>query len=160
MTIDTFYSLVAGTCFALVGLFWNVVSARPDLMQDKQNRRVAGGILLAFLIPALMSLGAQIGGDNKLVWRGVFMVATVLGGFFSARLILATSQGTAGGFFRNTRWISVLLYGVIFVVALFPDLGKSFGLTGLQVEAFLICLLLLLGHGLAWDFLTQTKVER
>ncbi len=120
---------------------------------------MAGGIFLAFLIPALMSLGAQIGGDNKLVWRGVFVTATLLGGFFSVRLILATRQNSAGGFSRNTRWLSVLLYGVILIVALFPDLGKPFGLTGLQVEAFLICFLLLLGHGLAWDFLTQSKVE-
>lgn len=159
MTVETFYAIVAGTCFALVGLFWNVVSARPDLMQDKENRSLAGGIFLAFLIPALMSLGAQIGGDNKLVWRGVFVTAALLGGFFTARLILATSRGSGGGFFRNSRWLSVLLYGVILIVALFPDLGKPFGLTGLQVEAFLICFLLLLGHGLAWDFLTQSKIE-
>lgn len=159
MAVETFYSLVAGTCFALVGLFWNVVSARLDLMQDKENRSLAGGIFLAFLIPALMSLGAQIGGDNKLIWRGVFVTAALLGGFFSVRLILATRPNSAGGFFRNTRWLSVLLYGMILVVALFPELGRPLGLTGLQVEAFLICLLLLLGHGLAWDFLTQSKVE-
>ena len=157
MNVDTFYALVAGTCFALVGLLWGVVGSHPEWLDDVDTRLRADGILLSFLIPGLMSLGAQIGGDNKLVWRAVFVVAAVLGGFFMTRTLIQSRQRADARFFSKMRWLSVLLYAVILVVALFPDLGKVLGLTGLQVEAFMLCLLILIGHGLTWELMTERR---
>ena len=75
MNTDAFYSIVSGICFALTGLWWTVVESRKDWIKDPQLRSLAGGVYASFLVPGVMSLGAQIGGDNKLVWRSVFVVA-------------------------------------------------------------------------------------
>jgi hypothetical protein len=40
-------------------------------------------------------------------------------------------------------------------VGLVPEVGKLFNLTGIQVEATLLILLVLLGHGLVWRFMTS-----
>ena len=156
MNVETFYALVAGVCFALLGLWWNAVSAHIDWLKDDHTRALASGIYLAFLVPAAMSLGAQIGGDSKLVWRAVFILAALLGGFFTTRYTLKTRHQSAR-LFHKSRWLITVVYALILVVAVFPELGKMLGLTGLQVEAFLICLLVLMGHGLAWEFITDRR---
>jgi hypothetical protein len=63
---------VAGTCFALVGLWLGVVQFNKDWLQDAQQRALAG-VYLSFLIPGVMSLIAQAGGENKLIWRATFV---------------------------------------------------------------------------------------
>ncbi|MCL4396062.1 MAG: hypothetical protein M1482_14880 [Chloroflexi bacterium] len=157
MNIENFYSLVAGTCFALVGLWWNVVNGHPDWMKDEQSRHLAGGIYASFLIPGLMSLAAQIGGDNKLIWRGVFVSAALLGAFFVTRLVLRTRAQAGQGLFRRSQWVVVLLYGIVLVFALFPQLAEPMSLQPLQVEGILLALLILVAHGLTWEFMTVPR---
>jgi hypothetical protein len=83
MNVDSFYQIVSGICFALTGLWWTVVEGRKDWITNQKMRGLAGGVYASFLIPGVMSLGAQIGGDNKIVWRSVFAVAAVVGMFFT-----------------------------------------------------------------------------
>lgn len=156
MNLETFYSVVAGTCFALLGLWWTVMESRRDWLRDEKVRKLAGGVYLSFLIPGAMSLGAQIGGENKLVWRSIFVIAALLGMFFTLRLMAATRVSGKPGFFRKNRWFSILLYLLVLAFGADPTLAAPLGLTGLQVEAFLLSLLVLLGHGLAWEFMVET----
>ena len=51
MDLSTFYAVVAGTCFTLVGLWWNVVERRPDWLADPHLRRLVGGVYVSFLLP-------------------------------------------------------------------------------------------------------------
>src|SRR5512135_1602598 len=118
MNVSAFYALVAATCFTLTGLWWTVVKSRPEWLKDKALRSMAGGVYLSFLLPAVMSLLAQVGGDSKLIWRIIFVVAAILGIFFTGRLIIKTRHTGKPGFFRRNWWISVLAYTVILVVAL------------------------------------------
>ena len=155
MTLDTFYSIVSASCFALVGLWWNVVAGHREWFKDTAKRDAAGGIYLSFLIPAIMGLGSQIGGDNKLIWRAVFVLAALCGMIFTARLIVTTRALPGAGLFRQNQWLIIVLYAVVLAIALFPDLAPLIGLTGLQVEAITLCLLILIGHGLAWEFMTE-----
>ena len=74
MDINTFYAVTAATCFTLVGLWWSVVKDKPEWLKDEAKKRLAGGVYASFLIPALMSLGAQVGGENRLIWQGVFVI--------------------------------------------------------------------------------------
>lgn len=158
MDLNTFYAVVAGTCFTLVGLWWNVVQTRPDWVRDSGLRELAGGVYLSFLIPGVMSLGAQVGGPNdKVFWRLVFVSAAVLGGFFTTRLILRTSKVGHPGPFRRWRWLSLVLYALIFFFGLLPEVASWVGLEPLQAEALLLCVLMLLGHGLAWEFMTEPR---
>ena len=90
MTLDSFYAIVSGTCFALVGLWWGVVEFNRDWLKHAETRALAGGIYLSFLIPGVMSLIAQVSGENKLIWRATFVIAAALGMYFTARLIWKT----------------------------------------------------------------------
>jgi hypothetical protein len=158
MDIDKFYSLVAGTCFALVGLWWNVVRANPDWLRSNTTRRLAGGVYASFLLPGVMSLMAQIGGsENRIWWRLVFVVAAVFGMVFTTRLLIVTRAIGTPRLFRSNVWIVGVVYVFVLVVALFPGLGQLVGFTGLQVEAIFLSILILLAHGLTWEFMTEAK---
>jgi hypothetical protein len=159
MNLDVFYSIVSGTCFALLGLWWTVMESRRDWLKDEKVRGLAGGVYLSFLIPGAMSLGAQIGGENKLVWRSVFVIAALLGMYFTARIIAVTRVEGRPGFFRRNRWFAILLYLIVLILGAFPTLAAPLGLAALQVEGFLLTLLVLLGHGLAWEFMVETGAQ-
>jgi hypothetical protein len=154
MSVDSFYEIMSGICFALAGLWWTVVSGRKDWLSDQRMRSLAGGVYASFLIPGVMSLGAQIGGDNKLVWRAVFAVAAILGMIFTIRLLTKIKKTGQQGFFVQSRWLVILIYAVVLVVGLFPGLAVSTGLKAIQIEAFLLSLIILSGHGLAWEMMT------
>jgi len=159
MDVETFYSIVAGTCFTLVGIWWVVVQYRQDWLKDEVKRRLAGGVYVSFLLPGVMALGAQIGGENKLVWRAVFSIAALLGMFYTSALIARTRATGKPGFFRRNRWIIILLYVLVLVFGIAPELAGPLGLLPLQVEGFLLALLILIAHALAWEFMTEPKPE-
>jgi hypothetical protein len=159
MNADSFYQILSGICFALTGLWWNVCEGRKDWMKDVRLRALAGGVYASFLIPGVMSLGAQIGGDNKLVWRAVFAVAALMGMFFTTRLLFSERKSGHSGFFSRNRWLVILLYILVLVLGIYPELAAPSGLKTIQVEAFLLCFIILAGHGLAWEMMTRKPVE-
>lgn len=154
MDLSGFYEIVSGICFALTGLWWTVVESRKEWLKDSNLRSLAGGVYASFLIPGVMSMGAQIGGENKLVWRMVFGVSALLGMFFTVRLLARIRRSGQGGIFARSRWLVILVYGIILVFGIFPEWTAWTGLKALQVEAFLLILIILMGHGLAWEMMT------
>lgn len=155
MDINTFYAVTAATCFTLVGLWWSVVKdKKTEWFKDEAKRRLAGGVYASFLIPALMSLGAQIGGTNHLIWQVVFIIAAGAGITFSSKLIQLTRTENPNGAFSRNSWTVPLLYGIVLFFALFPNLARLIGLEPLQMEALLLCLLILIAHALTWEFMT------
>ncbi len=160
MNVDSFYEIVSAICFALTGLWWGVVESRKDWLKDPQLRSLAGGVYASFLIPGVMSLGAQIGGDNLLVWRGVFVIAALLGMIFTTRLLARIRGLPQAGFFARSRWLLIVIYAIVLVIGLFPQVVTSLtGLKAIQVEAILLCLIILSGHGLAWEIMTHRPEE-
>jgi hypothetical protein len=158
MSLDSFYSIVSGTCFALVGLWWGVIQFNKGWLRNDETRALAGGIYLSFLIPGLMSLVAMVSGDNKLIWRVTFVIAAALGMYFTTRLIMKTRSSTGSiGPFRRNRWIVIVLYLLVLVFGANPELAKPLNLQPLQVEAILLSLLILIAHGLTWEFMTQPE---
>lgn len=155
MNVENFYAILSGICFALSGLWWNVVEGRKDWLKEPGMRSLAGGVYASFLIPGVMSLGAQIGGENKLVWRSVFVIAALLGMYFTTRLLTRMGKLPQPGFFARSRWLVIALYAVVLVLGLFPELAGFTGLTTIQVEAFLLCIIIMTGHGLAWEMMTR-----
>jgi hypothetical protein len=158
--VSTFYALFSTTCFTLTGLWWNVVRARRDWSKNPAMRRTIGGIYLSFLLPALMGLFAQVGGtENPLIWRSAFVVIAIIGGFSMVRLI---SQARGDGTPAGIRWAqagTVIIYAALAVVGFAPQLVAPLGLTGIQVEALLLIVLVALGHALVWRFLVTENVE-
>ena len=155
MDINTFYAITSATCFTLVGLWWSVVKSKPEWLGNETTRRLAGGVYTSFLIPALMSLGAQIGGTNHLIWQGVFVIAAMGGILFSSRLIQLTRAANPNGAFSKNSWTVPLLYGVVLIFALFPGLARIIGLEPLQMEGLLLCVLILIAHAMTWEFMTS-----
>jgi hypothetical protein len=154
MSVDSFYQILSGICFALTGLWWTVVEGRKEWLKDPGMRSLAGGVYASFLIPGVMALGAQIGGDNKLVWRLVFASAALLGMFFTVRLLTHIHKTGLSGSFARSRWLVIALYTLVLVFGVFPELTAPSGLKPIQVEAVLLCIIVLTGHGLAWGMMT------
>ena len=93
--MDAFYQTVAAFCFTLLGLWWAVVQFRhAEWMNDLRQRRAAYSVHLSFLVPGIMSLGAMIAGDVKILWRLVFIVAC---GFGILAMIFLSVGASAGG---------------------------------------------------------------
>jgi hypothetical protein len=159
MDANAFYGLFSATCFALVGLWWKVVESRPQWFKDDQMKSLAGGVYLSFLIPGLMGLGAQVAGSDTPLWRVVFVVGAALGMYYTWRLLAAAKTGDKVGIFRRNRWLAFLIYALILAGSLGLDKALASFVAPIQVEAFLMCLLILLAHGLAWDFLTEAQVK-
>ena len=155
MDTNTFYAVTSATCFTLVGLWWSVVKDRAEWLKNEASRRLAGGVYASFLIPGLMSLAAQVGGDIPLIWQGVFVIAALGGVTFSSRLISLTRQANPTGAFCKNSWVLPVLYGVVLFFALFPGFARLLGLQPLQMEGLLLSLLILCAHMLAWEFSTS-----
>lgn len=155
MEISTFYAVTSATCFTLVGLWWSVVKSKPEWFKDEVTRRLAGGVYVSFLIPGLMSMGAQIGGTSQpLIWQVIFLIAGVVGLYYSVRLRQQTRIAETYGPFSKNRWAIPALYGIILLFALFPGLARLLGFQPLQMEGLLVTILILIAHMLAWEFMT------
>ena len=162
--MDAFYQTVAGFCFTLLGLWWAVVQFRhTEWMRDLYQRRAAYSVHLSFLVPGIMSLGAMIAGDVKILWRLVFIGACAFGVLAMLFLTVRTSTDSGkthhGFFIRQGRWLTIALYVLIAVVAARPDLAGVLGgsLVPLQVEGLLLTLLVFVGVSVAWDFLAEPQ---
>ena len=156
MDINTFYAVTAATCFTLVGLWWSVVKDNPEWFKDEATKHLAGGVYASFLIPALMSMGAQVGGEGSIIWNLVFIIAGVAGIRYTTQLIQKTKSAEANGPFSTNRWMLPLLYGIVIFFALFPGIAGIVGLKALQVEGLLLCVLVLIAHMLAWEFMSSS----
>ncbi|WP_432074784.1 hypothetical protein [Streptomyces wuyuanensis] len=153
MDVSTFYALFAATCFTLVGLWWNVVQGHDDWMRRPALRRVVGGVYLSFLLPALMGLFAQVGGDSTPgLWRAGFALLAVIGCASTLRL-LAYGRRDGSPFLVVIMGAAALLYLLIAVVGIVPEIAGVVGLAPIQAEAVLLILLVVLGHGLVWRFM-------
>ena len=150
MDVTTFYALFSATCFTLLGLWWNVAQSRPGWVADPEERRAVGGVYLAFLLPGLMGLFAQVGGTaHPEIWRIGFVVVALVGVVATSRVLTAL-RGTARPTGKHVA--AVALYVLVAVVGVAPGVGWAIGLRPIQLEALLLIGLVLIGHGLVWEF--------
>ena len=122
--LNTFYSTVAQLCFALLGLWWVVVQFKHEQwMSQPGKRRMAYSISLYFILPGLMCLVSLLAADAKILWRLGFGIAGALGGLESLYMILKGDAGAVpSGWLSIGRWIVVLLYVLIVLLAIAPKL--------------------------------------
>ena len=156
MDTNTFYAVTSATCFTLVGLWWSVVKDKSEWMKDEAKKRLAGGVYASFLIPALMSLGAQVGGTNHVIWQLVFIIAAGAGITFSSKLIALTRASNPNGAFSKNSWVVPVLYAIVLFFAIFPGVARLIGLEPLQMEGLLLCILILIAHAFTWEFMTNS----
>ena len=154
MDLAAFYSLMAVTCFTLVGLWWTVIERHPEWKAHRVGRRLAGGGYRSFLLPRQKSTVAQVDAGNPFIWRTSFGIAAVVGLANTWRL-LGLDRTAARGPFRRLRWLVVVIYGVILALALVPGIAGVTGGTPLQAASIALILLVVMAHGLAWEFMME-----
>ncbi len=156
MNVSTFYALFSATCFTLVGLWWGVVQRNTRWVRDPVQRRAIGGVYLAFLLPALMGLFAQVGGvEDQLVWRLSFILIAGVGLVATGRM-LAIDDGPG---VTSIRAGAAGVYALVAIIGTFPELADMVGLQAIQAEALLLVLLVALGHALVWRFLVHDSID-
>lgn len=155
MQLSTFYGLVCATCFTLVGLWWTVVERHPQWRDDARLRRLAGGTYLSFLVPGLMSLFAQVDPTRPLVWRVGFGLSAVFGLTSTVALVRVDREVGVTGVFQQLRWVVGVLYGLVLLLGVVPEVARPLGFAPLQVVAFVLILLIVIAHGLTWDLMMR-----
>ncbi len=155
MDVTTFYALFSATCFTLLGLWWGVVQKHEEWMREERLRGIVGGVYVSFLLPALMGLFAQVGGtEMPAIWRASFVIVAVIGVISTVRLLRSQRGGAAlqGPLMRN-RWVVGVVYALVAVVGAAPEVATPLGIKPIQAEAVLLILLIVLAHGLVWEFM-------
>ena len=157
MDVTTFYALFSATCFTLLGLWWTVVQRHEEWLRNAEQRAVVGGVYLSFLLPALMGLFAQVGGtETPAIWRVSFVGIAVVGGVSTVRLLRRsrTRAGPQGPLMRH-QWVVVVVYALVAVIGAAPELASPLQVAPIQAEAVLLILLVLIAHGLVWEFMVS-----
>ena len=158
MDVSTFYALFSATCFTLVGLWWNVVQTRPAWMRDADLRRAVGGVYLAFLLPAMMGLFAQVGGsETPFVWRSSFVVVAIIGALSTLSLLARSAD--RGPSMVLSRVATVVLYVVVAVIGVAPEIASVVDMKAIEASALLLILLVAMGHAAAWRFMTENPPD-
>lgn len=155
MDISTFYALFSATCFTLLGLWWNVLQLNSAWIGDEGERRAVGGVYLTFLLPALMGLFAQVGGiETPAIWRLSFIVVAIVGCWSTLRLLRVLR--TSGERRPQGKYLATLvIYLLVAVIGAYPEIAEPLDITAVQMEAILLILLVVVGHGLVWDFMVR-----
>lgn len=163
-----FYQTVAQLCFTVLGLWILVLQTKyRDWSVKPVRRRMATNISLYFLLPGCMSLLALLSVHAAILWQGAFVVAGILGMIETALLardegaLLAHTADAHSQRFRAMRllrWLGVVLYGLIVLVALFAGaIGRM--VAPLNIAGVLVTLLVVLGLALAWVYFVEPMDE-
>jgi hypothetical protein len=156
----TFYTTTTQVSFALLGFWWVVVEFKHDrLMSDRLHRRMAYDVSLHFLLPGVMSVMALLTDGAPLLWRTVFAVAALTGAAASLSVMRAVRNRPQNAVTAAIRWLFIVGYLLIALFAAAPTLSGSMGmaLEPLQVEGFLVSVILFLDVNLAWSFFAQPE---
>jgi hypothetical protein len=155
MNQEVFYATAAALCFTLLGFWWVVVQFRhAELTRTPATRAFALLVSLQFMLPGFISLASLAAGEGPL-WRLVFASAG-LAGFASVLVAVRRGAGSSAlGLVGRIAWFAAPAYALLTAVAIAPEAVRSLGLVPLQVEAFILVALLLLGVLIAWFLFVQ-----
>lgn len=69
--------------------------------------------------------------------------------------LLRIDDAPTKGPFRRYRWAVIVIYTAILVLGVAPEIVRGLGLTPLVVGPVLLVLLIVVGHGLTWEFMME-----
>lgn len=149
-----FYSTFATVSLTVTGLWMYVAQARfREWISDRDHFRRASAVSVQLAFPGMMCLLALIDSESTLLWRWAFGVTS---GLAIALLVSLPRRSRAPWARANAvgNWIAVLLYFLIGVVAVFPEIAADLDVPSPRnIEFFLFCLLLFNGLVVAWIML-------
>jgi hypothetical protein len=151
--LESFYTTVAQASFTLLALWWVLLQIRHDeWIHDLAYRRSIYDVSLYFLLPGMMSLASLLAVEEATIWRASFAVFGIIGAVESAWFIAGRGRmRTAAPFVRVTDVLSVALYALVALVAVWETLPDDLGigLRPLELEGLLVTGLLFIGITLA-----------
>jgi hypothetical protein len=155
MDQSAFYAIVTAANFTLLGLWWVAVKDKTNVVGygDAASRRAAYLVSLQFVIPATVSLLAQVSPEEKVIWRLAFGTAGVIGAIGIALLAQQIWVATTARFSPVVfAIVGIPVYALVVVVAFAPTVVSDAGLTlePIEVEGLLFSALLFLGANEAW----------
>jgi hypothetical protein len=152
LDIAAFYAVVAGVNFTLLGLWWVAVQDKVDL-RDRAARRMAYVVALQFMVPGTASLISQVAPTVTTIWRITFALAGVAGAVGVLQVVPVLKKASSRGAAVLMLAVALPLYGLVTLVAAVPGVHEviSDQLTGLQTEAIMFSLLVLLSVQVAWS---------
>jgi hypothetical protein len=120
-------------------------------------------VSLQFVVPATVSLFAQVAPELPDVWRVAFSLAGLAGAAGVLMLAYETSVQTTARILPTLfAVVGTPLYALVAFVALFPGIVRdsSLELTPIEVEGSLLTILVFLGVQAAWFVhMTPSKAE-
>lgn len=160
MDIAAFYAVVAGVNFTLLGLWWVAVQDKVDL-RDNAARRMAYVVALQFMVPGTASLISQVAPTVTSIWRITFTLAGVAGAAGVLLVVPVLRKASSRGAAAFMLGVGLPLYLLVTLVAAVPGIHEAVSdkLTGLQTEAILFSLLVLLSVQVAWSVAMMPKSE-
>jgi hypothetical protein len=150
--LKDFYLAFAPLSFTVLGLWLVIVQTRhSEWRRSPEHQRRAYAVFLYFALPGLMSLIALIDPSSPTLWRVSFAVTAGVG---SVGLVLLRSAGRVrfgdSWVLEVSYWIAVLLYLLIAIVAIAPQILSRLDVKPLIIEATLLSLVVFLGVNVAW----------
>jgi hypothetical protein len=161
MDVTTFYGIVSGLSFTLLGLWFVVADRHKDWFHVPVRRRMAYVVSLHFMLPGTMSVLSLVAPEIPAVWRIVFALCGVAG--ILGVVLIADALRDEYGRARLAAivmCVSLPLYVLVLLFAMVPQVSGAVGLQPRQAEAILIAGILLLGLHAAWFLTTEPTVER
>jgi MFS family permease len=156
MDVASFYGIVSGLSFTLLGLWFVVADRHKEWFRVPVRRRMAYVVSLHFMLPGTMSVLSLVAPDIPAVWRIVFALCGIAG--IVGSVLIAEAVRAEYGRARLAAlvmFVALPVYIFIVVFALAPSASGLIGLQPRQAEAILIAGILLLGLHAAWFLTTQ-----
>lgn len=156
--LTDFYISFSAMCFTVLGLWLVVVQQRfSQWAADPDLKRRSYGVALHFSLPGIMTLIALVDPQSSALWRTSYAIIG-LGG----AIIVVAVHGAMPGTLGKAAYVSaIVLYLVVGIVAIVPDLVRDIGLTAApgRIEAVLLSALVFLGVNVAWLLLFEVRPE-
>jgi len=148
--LNDFYAAFAPLSFTVYGLWLIVVQTRhSDWRHSPAHRRRAYAVSLHFALPGLMSLLALVDPTNGDVWRFSFALSGAAGALILGYIQFSPVPTPRGRLWQLESILSIVLYVLVVLVALAPDVAGDLG-APIRVEAVLLSLIVFLGINVAW----------
>jgi hypothetical protein len=157
--LNDFYVAFAPLSFTVYGFWLIVVQTRhADWRRSPEHRRRAYAVSLHFALPGLMSLLALVDPTNQSVWRVSFALSGAAGALILGYIQFSPIPTPRGRLWQLESTLAIVLYVLVVLVALAPDVAKDLG-APIRVEAVLLSLIVFLGINVAWALMFDEVEE-
>lgn len=163
--LETFYQTVSQVCFTLLGFWLIVLQTKYQEWSGKaERRRMIVNISLYFLLPGTMSLLAMLAIQAIAIWRVAFVITSAVGAVETLLMLRAIQQSSKHSSKHRTtstrvalliRMVELILFTLIALVGVFPQVFNRVGLTALTVAGVLLTLMVVGGVALMWTYLVE-----